>query len=243
MHRTLFDCNRNYLFSCLWFFSSHLRFIWCVPFFTFFILNSCTRASHFHLSFLLFFMFFWLVGRLTAWLAGALLPHADFDHYLNFLYNLLCHASKTRERQREREIKSKIQNRMEFHASLTWNIWKLWNVSYATMHWHKHTHSSCAARCMKVHKIIWSHTSYYAYFGKSGKCIAAAAAAVFSLDPPPLSTHFSALYKNEDFHHWNSFILHTFYIILWQERQSKKWYIQRNAWHMFICCYGRATFS
>lgn len=79
------------IFLSIFFF--HLRFIWCILFFLY----------HFELKYaLLFFISFfiyslcssWLVG----WLAGALLPHANFDHYLNFLYNLLCHPNKTRAR-------------------------------------------------------------------------------------------------------------------------------------------------
>lgn len=87
-----------------------------------FFSSSFYLMCFFHLFFYFIFMFFLV---LVGWLAGALLPHADFDHYLNFLYNLLCHANKTRERERA----SNMRNRMEFHTSLsfafTWNIWKL----------------------------------------------------------------------------------------------------------------------
>lgn len=79
----------------------------------FFHFKLVQQASLFHL-FLALFMFF-LVG----WLAGALLPPSWLRSLSHFLYNLLCHANKTRARQR---------NRMEFHTSLsfafTWNIWK-----------------------------------------------------------------------------------------------------------------------
>lgn len=88
----------------------------------FFFSSSFYLMCFFHLFFYFIFMFFLV---LVGWLAGALLPHADFDHYLNFLYNLLCHANKTRERERA----SNMRNSMEFHTSLsfafTWNIWKL----------------------------------------------------------------------------------------------------------------------